>query len=865
MSLFDSFKKKIQEVFKESAETIISRKISSLVEKAHAEFSEKHGNNWWSFNASDSPVYREEIVQLNDEEKVIFIVQAVTVYHRNHGNRDSYSSGDYKLQIANIYLTYMQQLLRTRLTLKDEDFEMITAAFATYSFHKHNRHILYWPVNLLVGQLEKHIREKGCSDNLKITLNILLSRVLDTNYSYYQVKEMHKTGERLKSLILAKEGIAIKPTWFLEKDEFGKYANAQLKRIPEDMIDYWFSFMILAEKSSGAKPTNIFLKASGELIKAIGEDRFKKLVYDWFHFYIEFKATVTTRTVEFQNQNFAVNDYSELDGHNLNLLKAFVWACVHFQDKPILNTIALLAERCYRKLPGQGATAVGLGNACFYTLANTKGLEGVAHLSKLKLRIKQSNTQTLIEKYLKETADRQGVSVHDIEDLAVDDFGLENDQIEFDFDGYKALLKITAIGKTSTKWFKPDGTEQKSVPVFVKEKHNDRLKELKAIASQIETTLTVQRDRLDRMLKAQRQIPLQQFNELYLNHGLMQFICRKLIWKIVSGDSSITALYRNGHWIDQNGLSVADIGNDASFVLWHPVMGTMEQVLAWREWLSSEKIQQPIRQAYREVYLLTDAEINTRTYSNRMAAHILKQHQFSTLAKGRGWKYSLLGVYDDGRNNETASLILQDYNLKAEFWVTEVNADEAYNDTGIWNYVATDQIRFTNLQNHEPEELISIPPVIFSEVMRDTDLFVGVASVGNDPNWRDNGGLPAYRDYWQSYSFGDLNEIAKTRKSILEKLVPRLAISGVSEIRDKFLVVKGKIRTYKIHIGSTNILMEPNDQYLCIVPDRSVKPETENLFIPFEGDNGLSVILSKAFLLAADDKIKDPTIVRQLK
>ena len=78
-------------------------------------------------------------------------------------------------------------------------------------------------------------------------------------------------------------------------------------------------------------------------------------------------------------------------------------------------------------------------------------------------------------------------------------------------------------------------------------------------------------------------------------------------------------------------------------------------------------------------------------------------------------------------------------------------------------------------------------------------------------------------------------------------------------------MVKGKLRTYKIHIGSTNILMEPNDQYLCSVPDRSQKNHTENLFLPFEGDNGLSIILSKAFLLADDERITDSTITSQIK
>ena len=58
--------------------------------------------------------------------------------------------------------------------------------------------------------------------------------------------------------------------------------------------------------------------------------------------------------------------------------------------------------------------------------------------------------------------------------------------------------------------------------------------------------------------------------------------------------------------------------------------------------------------------------------------------------------------------------------------------------------------------------------------------------------------------------------------------------------------------------------MEPNDQYLCIVPDRSTKSVPNDLYLPFEGDQTLAVILSKAFLLAADDKIQDPSITRQI-
>jgi hypothetical protein len=147
--------------------------------------------------------------------------------------------------------------------------------------------------------------------------------------------------------------------------------------------------------------------------------------------------------------------------------------------------------------------------------------------------------------------------------------------------------------------------------------------------------------------------------------------------------------------------------------------------------------------------------------------------------------------------------------------------------------------------------------------MRDADLFVGVASVGNDPNWSDGGPEGRFLDYWSNYSFGDLTETAKTRKQVLERLVPRLKIAERCALSERFLVVQGDVRSYRIHLGSGNILMEPNDQYLCIVPAQG-RNVAGKAFLPFEGDRMLAIVLSKAFLLAEDRKIQDPTILRQI-
>ncbi|MEW5870672.1 MAG: hypothetical protein AB1894_15470 [Chloroflexota bacterium] len=178
--------------------------------------------------------------------------------------------------------------------------------------------------------------------------------------------------------------------------------------------------------------------------------------------------------------------------------------------------------------------------------------------------------------------------------------------------------------------------------------------------------------------------------------------------------------------------------------------------------------------------------------------------------------------------------------------------------------MTTDQVRFCH-GDGEPLPLDEVPPLCFSEGLRDVDLFVGVCSVGNDPNWQERGLIPGYGTYWQSYAFGELSATAQTRKEVLERLLPRLKIAQRCQVAGRFLVVTGQLHTYKIHLGSGNILMEPNDQSLCIVPAPSSNRATGNIFLPFEGDPTLALILSKAFLLAEDHKIKDPTILLQIR
>jgi hypothetical protein len=184
---------------------------------------------------------------------------------------------------------------------------------------------------------------------------------------------------------------------------------------------------------------------------------------------------------------------------------------------------------------------------------------------------------------------------------------------------------------------------------------------------------------------------------------------------------------------------------------------------------------------------------------------------------------------------------------------------------GGFMYLRTDQVRFFQPRTaREPVPVDAVPPLVFSEIMRDVDLFVSVGSVGNDPRWHDGGPRGVDEEYWYKFSFGELAASGLTRREVLQRLIPRLAIADRCSFSDRFLVVRGELRTYRIHLGSGNILMEPDHRYLCIVPKRASEPR-EEIFLPFEGDDTLSVILSKAFLLAGDAEIKDPAIAGQIR
>lgn len=633
-------------------------------------------------------------------------------------------------------------------------------------------------------------------------------------------------------------------------DPWAAAAAGELATLSRDAQARWELLLAHTLEGEGARPTGKWLKAAAPLIETVGRDDFRSRVLRWFgRAGPRDPATVAAAP--------GLLPDTRISEHNATVLRGLVWAASTLDDTELCRAIGELGVSCFRKIPGVGAVSTRVGNGCIWALGAMTGLEPVAQLGRLARKVKYAQAQRLIQDALEASARKAGLSRDELEELAVPTFGLEANGVRREPLGEHVAELAVRGTDVSLVFFAADGKALKSVPAAVKTAHAEELRELKQAARDLEAMVATQRTRLEQLFLAERRWPFARWRERYVEHPLVGALARPLIWAVLEGSRARSFIAHQGGWVDATGAAVTP-ADDAIVTPWHPLTAAREEVLAWRRFLEDRGYVQPFKQAHREIYVLTDAERGSGTYSNRFAAHVLRQHQFAALCRERGWRYTLQGAFD---SHNTPTLALPRYGLSAEFWVEGIHGLADVAESGIYVQVSTDQVRFVDGAG-QPRPLEEVPPLLFSEVMRDVDLFVGVCSIGNDPTWADRGDAGP-RTYWEAYSFGELSGSALTRREILEQLLPKLApLRDVCRLDGKFLVVDGKLRTYKIHLGSGNILMAPNDQYLCIVPARTAKQEP--VLLPFEGDALFALILSKALLLVKDDRITDPTIKRQI-
>ena len=594
----------------------------------------------------------------------------------------------------------------------------------------------------------------------------------------------------------------------------------------------------------GVKPSSKWTTTTRELLRRAPEGR-------------DFIARLLTRAGGADLRTHAdvpVPAMALFDQSTQELLRAAVWASSIEVVHGVEDRLLLVARRCGERVPNVGPPAPKVCTAAIHALATIGSPAAVAALSELERRLKNPSLLNQVDKALSGAADRAASSRARLQETSIPDLGLGADgsvTVELSPER-RAIVRLRGRNVTTT-WCDGDRA-LKSVPTAWREALAGAIKAVQGLAAKLRTALANERARQEGLLFEEDVWPFVDWRRTYLEHPIASAAADGLIWSFEYSNTILSALAKAGALVDAHGR-VVDVPDSALVKLWHPLDAPVEEVEAWRSHLVGAEIHQPFKQAFREVYLVTPAEIECGDHSRRFAEQLLDAMRLYMLVKERHWAMPRLGGWDGGYD-AAAKRRIPGTDLTAHFW-----AEASLEDTRrMASTCITGDVRFVRGSGRKAESvrLDDVAPRAFSEIMRDVDLFVSVCSLATSPEWMlRHGGDPDAASLLRLQT-----PVAATRTAALERILPALRIADRCGVSDGFVCVDGRRHSYRIHIGSGHVFREPGSRYVCIVP-KSIGP-ARGVFLPFDDDTTLTVILSTALLLADDDKITDESILAQL-
>lgn len=248
----------------------------------------------------------------------------------------------------------------------------------------------------------------------------------------------------------------------------------------------------------------------------------------------------------------------------------------------------------------------------------------------------------------------------------------------------------------------------------------------------------------------------------------------------------------------------------------------------WQKYLFDNKIVQPFKQVFRELYVKTEDEKGTFT-SLRYAGNQIQPQKTVACLKSRRW----IADIEDGLQKVyyKQNIIARIYALADWFSPADIEAP-----TLEW-------VDFFDRKTGKNMKIDDIPDILFSEVMRDVDLAVSVAHAGGvDPE--------------ASHSTVEL------RRAVCEFTLPLFGFTNVKFEKNHALIT-GQLADYSIHLGS-GVVHVQGGTMVNILPVHS--QHNGRLFLPFVDDDPKTAQIISEILLFADDKsIADPFILEQIK
>jgi hypothetical protein len=703
-----------------------------------------------------------------------------------------------------------------------------------------------FPFDDLLGILSpQHITEKARADLRKIHLLLAPSATGKID------KRQRDTRNRIAVLMHLPEDEQLSPG----RGPWSQIVFDEIARKDDITRSGWLGLMEHCQSVEQTPPGQKWAQRSRELISALGEREAFATMLRWL--------ALGPTPGQPPEARSPIEDSSHQKG---------VVLCVSLSETATAAVaIGDFGIACLRKVPSLGAVSQKVGFACIQALGTMQCKDAVSQLTRLRAKVKYSTARRLIEKSLHLAAERNGVTVGELEDISVPRYPLDPQGIaEAKIGDCVAAIRLCEDGRVITIWHTATAKPLKSVPAHIRKAFPKKVRVVATLAKEIEQSYYSQRARVESSFLSPRDIPLAHWQRYFVDHPLLGFLGRKLIWVF----SDAQGWERAGIWTEDgvrdSGGKMVNLARAKRVRLWHPLSYSASEVQRWRSRVFTSGIRQPFRQAFREFYQVTEEERQSRLYSNRFAGALLRQHQFAGLCKARGWAYELMGSGFDGAN--VPSKNLEHWNMQAEFYV-DLPPDRAIalrrasiaeqSGAGINIFIGSDQVRFYRERHEIPID--EVPAIVYSEIMRDVDLFTTVCAVGDDETWSDQGdrgtGVFSHR-----LNPRDFSVVTALRSEMLARVLPHTTIAARCELTKGSLEIRGQLGTYRIQLAWGGALFETDTVTRWLkIPQKLLDAVPLDLgAVPIDLDPRTEMILRKAHVLADDWKIDSPELVRQL-
>ncbi len=410
---------------------------------------------------------------------------------------------------------------------------------------------------------------------------------------------------------------------------------------------------------------------------------------------------------------------------------------------------------------------------------------------------------------------------------------VEQSQSYFDWQPVEEIeLKISVDenGKSSLNCRK-DGKNLKSVPA--KYKKNETVKKYQEMNKQLKEQYSRTKQMMEQAMEDGTDFEVWEFLELRKN-PVVRPIVEFLVVKLsdhgngpISADGKMGFLTEDG--IEDDSGNVTPVKPDGKILIAHPF--DLYASGHWHEYqklLFERKIRQPFKQVFRELYLKLGEELE-KTESRLFAGNQIQPQKTAGTLRGRRW----VADYEDGLQKVyyKENIVACIYAMADWFTPSDIEAP------------ALEWVAFYDRKTGQPKKLKEIPDVIYSEVMRDVDLAVSVAHAGGvDPE--------------TSHSTVEM------RRAIAQCNLDLFKIRNV-RLEGSHAMIDGKLGRYSVHLGS-GVVHQIGNSMLFVVPVHS--QHRGRIFLPFiDDDPKTAEIMSKILLFAEDTKIKDPSILEQIR